>query len=147
MDKKWMNSALNCEVFSSFEGVFSDHRIVIAKICFDLRRNAAQTIITAHYDRSLLNNKDVCDKYTITLINKFDAQQEISEKPIPNDECENFINVHIEAVAEWIPTKLRAKHRILCETLEVKKKVTWKPNSNAIGENQRSVTYGTKLSK
>ena len=30
--KKWMNSALNCEVYSSFEEVSSDHRIVTAKI-------------------------------------------------------------------------------------------------------------------
>ena len=32
MNKKWINSALNCEADSSFEGVPSDHRIVTAKI-------------------------------------------------------------------------------------------------------------------
>ena len=32
INKKWKNSALNCEAYSSFEGVSNDHRIVTAKI-------------------------------------------------------------------------------------------------------------------
>ena len=31
MNKKWNNSALNCEAYSSFEGVSPDHRTVTAK--------------------------------------------------------------------------------------------------------------------
>ena len=31
INKKWNNIALNCEAYSSFEGVSSDHRIVTAK--------------------------------------------------------------------------------------------------------------------
>ena len=31
INKKWKNSAMNCEAYSSFEGVSSDHRIVTAK--------------------------------------------------------------------------------------------------------------------
>ena len=41
----------------------------------------------------------------ITQRNKFDTLQEISETPIPKDKYENFINVHMEATAECIPTK------------------------------------------
>ena len=36
LNKKWNYSALNCEAFSSFEGVSSDHRIVTAKIRLSL---------------------------------------------------------------------------------------------------------------
>ena len=74
MNKKWINSALNCEVYSSFEGVFSNQQIVTAKICLSLCRNEMQTTTTAQYDCSLLNNKDISNKYTITLRNKFNAQ-------------------------------------------------------------------------
>ena len=28
LNKKWNNSTLNCEAYSFFEGIFSDHRIV-----------------------------------------------------------------------------------------------------------------------
>ena len=62
-----------------------------------------------HYDWSLLNNRNISDKYMITLRNKFDALQEISETLTPNDKYENFVNAHMEAVAECILPKLRTK--------------------------------------
>ena len=39
---KWINSALNCDVYS-FKRVSSDHRIVTAKIHLSLRRNKKQS--------------------------------------------------------------------------------------------------------
>ena len=56
----------------------------------------------------------------LTLRNKFDALQEKTETQ--NDENENFVNTHLEAAAECIPTKQRAKPRVLWETLAVLKK-------------------------
>ena len=113
---------MNCEAYSSFEGVSSDHQTVMAKIHLSLCRNAVQTTTITHYDWSLLNNKDISNKYMFTLRNKFDVLQEISETSTPNDEYENFVNTHIEASAECISTKLRTKHRVPWETLAVKKK-------------------------
>ena len=109
MNKKLINSALNCEAFSSFQNVSTNHRIVTAKICLNLHRNATQTAKTTLYDWPLLNNKDISNKYTITQRNKFDTLLEISETHTPNDEYENFINAHIEAAAECIPTKEQKK--------------------------------------
>ena len=36
--KKWINTTLNCEAYSCFEGVSSNHRIISAKICLSLCR-------------------------------------------------------------------------------------------------------------
>ena len=119
---------MNCEAYSPFEGVFSDNQIVTAKIRPSLRRNAARTTTTVHYDWSLLNNKDIRDKYTLTHRNKFDALQEISETPTPNDEYEYFFNAHLETAAEYIPTKQRAKTKIEWETLAVGKKAYRRKN-------------------
>ena len=58
INKKWKNSAMNCEAYSSFEGVSSDHRIVTAKLRLSLRKNATRTVTTKHYDWALLNNRD-----------------------------------------------------------------------------------------
>ena len=99
---KWNNSALNCEAYSPFEGVSSDHRIVTAEIRLSLRKNATRTTTTVHYDWSLLNNTDISDKYALTLRKKFDALQEKTETHTPN---ENFVNAHLQAAAEYIPTK------------------------------------------
>ena len=54
-----------------------------------------------------------------TLRNEFDALQEISETPTPNNEYENFVNAHL---AKCIPTNKRAKLRVPQETLPVRKK-------------------------
>ena len=40
INKKWKNSAMNCEAYSSLEGVFSDHRIVTPKVRLSRRKNA-----------------------------------------------------------------------------------------------------------
>ena len=112
MNKKWTNSAFNWEAYSSFEGVSSDHRIDTAKKRQSLRKNTSQTTETARYHWSMLNNRDINDEYTIALRNKFNTLQDISEKLTPNDEYENFVNAHMKAAAECIPTKLIATHRV-----------------------------------
>ena len=79
INKKWKNSAMNCEAYSSFVGVSSDHRIVTAKIRLSRRKNATRTTTTIPYDWALLNNKDIRYKYLIALRNKFDGLQEKTE--------------------------------------------------------------------
>ena len=128
INKKWKNSAVNCESYSSFEGVSSDHRIVTAKIRLNLRRNAARTTTTILYDWALLNNRDIRDKYVLALRNKFDALQEKTEICTPNDEYENFVSAHLEDAVKCIPTKLRTKSRVPWETLAVREKTCRREN-------------------
>ena len=54
--------------------------------------------------------------------NRFETLQEKTEKNSPNDEYENFVNAHLEAAAKYIPTKLKSKYRVPCETLAVREK-------------------------
>ena len=83
----------------------------MAKIQLSLGKNAARTT-TVHYEWSLFNNRDISDKYTLTLRNKFNALEEISETPTLNHQYENFINAHLETAAEYIRTKQRAKFKV-----------------------------------
>ena len=53
---------------------------------------------------------------------KLDALQDKTEMRTPNDDYENFVNAHLEAAAKCIPTKLRSKSRVPCETLAVRGK-------------------------
>ena len=107
--KKWINSVLNCEAFSSFGGVSSDHRFITTKILLILCRNKKETVKITHW--SSLTNRDVRNKYMVTERNRFDTLQEIPETHTPNDEYENFVSVHMET-AECIPTKPRAKYTV-----------------------------------
>ena len=118
----YINSAINCEAYSSFEGVSSDHRIVTAKIRLSLRKNVTRTATAKHYNWALLNNRDRRDKYVVELRNRFEILQEETEKSTPNDEYENFVNVHLEAAAKCIPTKSRTKYRVPWEMLAVREK-------------------------
>ena len=117
MNKKLKNSAMNCEAYSSFEGVSTDHRIVTAKIRLSQRKNAKRTATTKHYDWALLNNSNIRDKYVLELRNRSETLQ---EKSSPNDEYENFVNAHLEETAKCIPTKLKTKYRVPWETLAVR---------------------------
>ena len=67
MNKKWMISALNWDAYSSFERLSSDRRIVTTKLLMSLHRNKAQK------NCSSLNNRDVSNKYTVTVRNKFET--------------------------------------------------------------------------
>ena len=109
MNKKWIDSTLNSVAYSSFEDIPSDYQIVKAKIHRSLHRNTIQTTKTTHYDRFLLSNRDISDKYMITPWNKVYALQMFKTLTL-NDEYENFVHAHMEAAVECIPTKLRAKH-------------------------------------
>ena len=121
INKKWNSSTLNCEAYSSFKGVSSDHRIVTAKIPLSLRNNATRTTTTLYYYWSLFNNRDIRDKYALALWNKFDALQK-TETHTLNDEYENLVNAHLEAAVEYIPTKQRTKPRVPWETLAIREK-------------------------
>ena len=80
INKKWKNSALNCEAYSSFEVVSTDHRIVTTKIRLSLRKHAKRTATTKHYDWALLNNRAIRDKYVLELRNRYEKLQERTEK-------------------------------------------------------------------
>ena len=107
---------MNCEAYSSFEGVSSDHRIVMAKIRLSLQKNATRTATTKHYEWALLSNRGIRDKYVVELRNRFEALQKI-EKSTPNDEY-----AHLEAAVNCIPTKPRTKYRVPWEKLAVREK-------------------------
>ena len=94
-----INSVVNCNAYSSFEGVYFDYRSVSAKIYQSLHRNKTQ------YDWFSLTNSDIKKQYTVTVRNKFGTLKETSERHIPNDEYENFVTTHIKTAAKCLPKK------------------------------------------
>ena len=86
MNKKWINSALNCETCSSFEGVSSDHGIVTAKIHLSQRRNASQTTKTSHYDWSMLNSRGISDKVIVVSRLLTTHTQNNKQTPFPRSD-------------------------------------------------------------
>ena len=54
--------------------------------------------------------------------NRFETLKLKTEIRTPNDEYENFVNAHREAVANCIPIKTRTKYRVPWDTLAVREK-------------------------
>ena len=138
---------MNCEAYSSFEGVSSDHQIVTAKIQLSLRKNASRTATTNHYDWDLLNNKDIREKYVLELRNRFEALQEKTEKGTPNDEYENFVDAHLEAASKCIPTKPRTKYRVPWESVAVREKRALLKTASKSYRKNTTITNVRKLKK
>ena len=111
---------MNCEAYSSFDGVSSDNRIVTAKIRLSLQKKVTGTAATKHYDWALLKNRSISDKHVLELGNRFETLKEKTEKGTPNNEYENFVNVHLEAAAKYIPTKPKTKYSAPWDTLGVR---------------------------
>ena len=110
----------------------------MAKIRLSLQKNDTRTTTTKHYDLALLNNKNIRDKYTLALRNKYNALQKQTETPTPNKEYENFVNAHLEVAVEFIPTKQRRKFRVPSETLAVREK--WADMKSASKCNRKNPT-------
>ena len=98
---------MNFEVYSSFEGLSSDYRIVSVKICMSRCRNKKQTVKVSQYEWSSLDNNNIGNQYILIGRNKFDTLQETSEQHTSNEKYENLVTTHIEAAAKCIPTKKR----------------------------------------
>ena len=105
---------MNCEAYPLFW-----RRVFLSQNCHS--KNTTQTA-KPHTMTSPCLTIEICNKYTMMLRNKFNDLQEISEILTPNHEYENFIKDYLEAVAECIPTKIKAKHRVLWKTLAIRKK-------------------------
>ena len=74
INKKWKNSAIDCRAYNTFEGVKSDHRIVVAKLRLSLRANTSKSSRQTPYDWSTLKkDTDIANSFTIELKNIFEA--------------------------------------------------------------------------
>ena len=123
INKKWKNSALNCQAFNTFEGVSSDHRIVTSTLRLILRENKKKSSIFPPFDWSLLTtNMDLQNQYNIIVRNKFNAQQAGIESPSPNTTYNNFVASHEKAAEDVIPLKPKLKKRILWESNDIEVK-------------------------
>ena len=119
INKKWINSVINCEAYNTFQGVYSDHRIVSLKIRLSLRANKKQALNRTLYDWSTLSDPNICNHYSIVVKNRFSALQADDENPTANSTYENFVTTHHEAAAECIPVKPKIKRRVPWESKQV----------------------------
>lgn len=101
----------NCEAYSSFSSLGSDHRIVTAKIKLSLR--APRKPIQINYDWSALRDPNILQQYNVTVRNRYDALCTETESQNATEDYECFIQANKEATAQSIPKKQSRKKKRL----------------------------------
>jgi len=123
VNRKWINSCLNCEAYSSFSSVNSDHRIVSAKIRLSLRANKNISNREPPFNWSCLKmDNDICSHYTVEVKNRYAALQEQNDTLSPNEEYNNFIIAHQESAKLHIPLKPKVRKRVPWESKDIEEK-------------------------
>ena len=110
--RKWRNSILNAEPYSTFNSVGSDHRVVSMRVRLSLRVPKPSPRI--HHDwKALSASPDLQARYTVEVRNRFEL---LGGEEDPNAMYERFVEANVEATKECVPvmervrTSPRSKH-------------------------------------
>ncbi|XP_078661569.1 uncharacterized protein LOC144905694 [Branchiostoma floridae x Branchiostoma belcheri] len=105
--RKWRNSMLNVEAYSSFASVGSDHRIVSARVRLSLRKKKAEPR-KRPYDWNLFKTRsDLQEQYTIEVHNRFQPLKDLDESA--TERYERFIKATEEAAEKVVPLRKRGR--------------------------------------
>ena len=84
---KWRKSVTNCEAYSSFSSIYSNHRVLTANLCLKLRAPQKEhTKPTKYVWIELSTNRDLQKSYAIELKNRYQALQ-VEDDQIPDYTC------------------------------------------------------------
>ena len=107
VNKKWRNSIHNCEAYSCFSSLGSDHRLVTAKVKISLRMCKTPKR-QVRYDWTTLYCPDLQEAYTVEVKNRFSILSAEGNGEIETDiseQYDRFIFANEEAKKLLIPEK------------------------------------------
>ena len=106
-NKKWQNSFLDTEAYSSFSSIGSDHRVVTAKVRLSLRANGKTPPRKVRYDWKLLSTDDgLQEQFTVEVRNRFNA---LRDEESPTENYQRFIDATNVAMEDLIPKVQKCK--------------------------------------
>ena len=109
VNRKWRNSVKNVEAYNSFSSIGSDHRVINAKIKLSLR--VSKTPPKTRYDWSALRCKDLQQRYTVKIRNKY--TELCTETISATERYDHLIQANKEAAKELLPVKKTNKKKCL----------------------------------
>lgn len=111
--RKWRTSVTNCEAYSSFMSLGSDHRVVTANVKLSLRAPRKETRKSTRYIWSqLANDAHLQQRYAVEIRNRFQVLEEAEDISAG---YERFIEANQAAAETCLPEvpKIRRKERCL----------------------------------
>ena len=135
INDKWKNSVLNCEPYNTFDSVYTDHRVVSAKIRLSLRANKTKSTKTPRFDWSTLRkNNEVKSNFEIELKNRYQVLKEENDEMTTCEEYAAFEKAVHETACKIIPLKPKLKKKVPWETPEI---IQCRENLKTAAENKR----------
>ena len=108
VSKKWKNSVKNVEAYNTFSSIGSDHRVLTARIKMSFRKTKTPKRATI-YDWSVLKyNKQLQERYTVTVKNRFNALCQANESA--TQIYDHFVKANKESAEEFLPCKEKTKN-------------------------------------
>ena len=98
---------MNCEPYSSFSSLSSDHCVITAKIRLSLRSNKPKTTTSSRYNWTKLRDQNRSNEFKITLSNRYQSLQDEN-----NDNTTNTSFRCAHAAEECIPTRQKTKQKV-----------------------------------
>ena len=110
INKKWQNSATDCEAYSSFSSVGSDHRIITSTIKLKLRANKTKNQQQQKYNwKLLLDNTETQNEYKLVTQNQFDILNREDDIQSADSIYKSIITAHEKATKSTVPTLPKRK--------------------------------------
>ena len=104
--RKWRNSVLNAEAYSTFSSVGSDHRVVGAKLRLSLRVSRKPKRCLFDWEK-FSERPDLQLEYSVHVQNRFFVLQ--SDDDTHTEEYDKFIAANDEAKERYVPRKPKRK--------------------------------------
>lgn len=108
---KWKNSVTNCEAYSTFGSLFSDHRIVSAKVSLRLRSTKpnASSKVMKYIWSDLATNKEMQERYAVEVRNRYQLLLNESEE---DSNYDKFVEATTEAAKECLRPVPKSKKKV-----------------------------------
>ena len=120
INKKWKNSALDCQSYNTYSSLSSDHRPCNVKVRLSLRANKVKKSRQPKYDWSkLITDDTIKTAYTVEVRNRFEALQNLSSDESCDSLYQNIVVAHQKSSELHIPTKPKQKLRVPWETADI----------------------------
>lgn len=112
LNKKWKNSALDCEAYNTSSNLNTDHRIVSAKVRLSLRANKPRKRTNIYNWSSLLSDSEVQSNYLVEVQNRFDCLSSEVNIDTNTQRYDLMIKAHRTATEKCVPKRPRIRRKV-----------------------------------
>ena len=117
VNRKWLNSIVNCEAYNTFESNYSDHRIITAKIRLSVRAHKPKKRTNNYRWDELRNNDKVLNEFRLAVSNRFQVLSEETQtetdpevsQSVNSQNYDNLVSAVKEAAEKTIPRRKKRK--------------------------------------